>query len=347
MKIVSVCRVYPTQRPGGMPFVAMDRAEELARQGHEVHVLTTGGTGEGRSEHGGKDKNGVWIHYLPGPAQAYSSQFAEGCAFWCKELLPDVIHLDSFDRERVWWKDRPGNPKVVAVTMHGNQVGTDLTKWNLFRDGIQHNERSIDFRAMDLERIGLKNADRVLAVSLNEEWQLRDVLALSQTRLVYNPIPSYFFSKEIADVPENAPFLCAAVSGHKERGFDLAKKVAEACGRELMVVKAIPRTSMPSVYDSCAAVLLPTRYAQGYDLTVAEANARGRGVYATPTGSYLRERHSGLKAVKGFNVEDFVEAIRNPFQSCHFRDPIGLIPESISRHKSEHHVINWLSALGV
>ncbi len=348
MRIVSVCRVYPTQRPGGMPFVCQDRAEELARQGHEVHVLTTS-----RNPHTVEfveEVNGVSVHHLPCKPQTYTKEFAETCADVCVRLAPDILHLDSFDRERVWWKERPGNPKVVAVTMHGNAVGTELTKWNLFREGIEHNVRSIDFRDMDLERVGLKKADRVLAVSRSEEWQLTDVMGLLQTRRVYNPIAPYFFSRPRTPIKTGAPFLCAAISGHKQRGFSFAREIAGRCGRELRIVSDVPRQDMPNVYDECAAVLLPTLFAQGYDLTVAEANARGRLVYATATGSYLREYDEGpaICLARGYSVNGFVETIKAT-------EPLGWLEGEWfvgeywgnGRHRPDKHVKNWLEALNV
>jgi glycosyltransferase involved in cell wall biosynthesis len=343
MRIVNVCRVVHTQRAGGMIFCQQDRCEELARQGHEVHILTTSYKGQGMKSL----LNGVTIHHLNCPTQFYSAQFASECEKTCRDLQPDVIHLDSFDRDRVWWKDRPGNPKVVAVTMHGNSVGTALTKWNLFREGIRHNVRSIEFRDMDLERIGLKNADRVIAISLNEEWQLLDVLGLSQVVHVANPIAPYFFTDPKSPVPEDGSFLCAAISGHGERGFLVAQETAERLGRKLKIVKGVPRREMPKFYDECAAVLLPTMYAQGYDLCVAEANARGRLVYATLTGSYYHEVEDNemLIPVRQRTPESFIEALEGTPPEG--RIGIAGFKWYVDRHLPANHVDDWLRALNL
>lgn len=336
MKIVSVCRVYPTQRPGGMPFVCQDRAEELVRQGHDVHVLVTSVP----EEHQHEVVNGVNVHYADGPPQAYSTRFAEYCAAFCRSYLPDVIHLDSFDRDRVWWISRPGNPKVVAITMHGNAVGTALTEWNLMRSESVNSSAWSNKWAE--ERKGLLQADRVIAISKNEEWQLRDVLAVPHTRLVYNPIPSYFFNPEPVAIPDGAPLLCAAISGHQKRGFDIARQVVAKLGRTLRIAQNIPRHEMPALYRSCAAVILPTYYAQGYDLTCAEAIASGRMVYASPTGSYLRERDPRSVVIAEENsVEAFIKLIT-------IVPPVVLAPSEVRyNHRPHVHVQRWLGELGL
>lgn len=285
MKIMCVCRVYPTQRPGGMCFVAQDRAEELARRGYEVVVITTGLTvGQTREEV--QTVNGVVVRHQPCAPQAYSREFADGCINECKSFRPDILHLDSFDRDRPWFQDRPGNPsEVVAITMHGTHVGAALTEWNRFQAG-QGASTGLKFKDWRQEAIGLARADHVFAISEAEQWQLEDVYGLPNVHLVYNPIAPYFFEKEITAPPKDGYLLVAAISGSGVRQWPVAEKIAAAVGVPLRKAENIPRTEMPAVYDGCRLVLLPTLYAQGGDLAVCEAMARGRAVAGYATGTY-------------------------------------------------------------
>ncbi len=337
MRIVLVCRIYPTQRAGGMPFVVQDRAEALAACGHDVHVLTTWKIG-GDTE----VLNGVTIHYLRCTPQQYSREFAAACASACRQLEPEILHLDSFDRSLPWWTERPGDPRIVAVTMHGFGMGAFLTTWNLVRCGADTRAPSYPYRDMIDEAKALASFDRVLAISEHERYLLEDCYQLQKVSLVYNPIAACFFQRPTVAPPKRRRFLCAAVSGKGTRMFQRAELAARDAEIELFIAENMVRDKMPQVLDECSALVLPTAFAQGYDLTVAEALARRRPVIVSATGSYLRELRADpalpFVIVPIGDVEAICQAMLGD---------LPMVPDGIAdRHRPRQHVAQWLKALG-
>lgn len=329
MRIVSVCRGYPTHRPGGMLFVCQDRARQLAKEGHEVHVLTTG-TKDGELE---AEDEGVNLHHLPCEPLKYTAQFANACKAEVDRLQPDIVHLDSFDRNAPWFI---GIKQRVAITMHGFGWGSVLTNWNLGRN------TPVDFEALRLEQRCLSKANVVIGVSAHEEWLLRDTYQLPQARLVYNPIPEYFF-ENTSEAPEDGYFLCASVSGGDVRGHHTVCEAGKQLGVEVKVCTNIAREWMPKYYDGCKAFVLPTRYAQGADLSVFESIARCRPVILSPTGSYLiehRHRHGlrgGTVLLRDFSVEAVKEAMQETMPIVERGSANCCYPEN--------HAVNWLNAV--
>lgn len=337
MKIVLVTRVYPTQRPGGMPFVCQDRAEELARQGHDVHVITTAHQQRGVTQ----DRvNGVSVAHTASKPLEWTTGFAQACREYVAKLDPEILHLDSFHAQQPWYLEFKGKARL-ACTLHGFGFGAFLTSWN------QHRAAGgpvPELRAAKLtcEAEALGKFDCVIGVSRHEHWMLQDCYGLPQARLVYNPIARYFFEDPLSPVPEDGPFLCAAVSGHGKRGFDLAKRASTRAGVKLKVCQNVPRRQMVAEYDACRGLVLPTYYAQGYDLAVAEALSRKRPLVLSATGSYLREaeRAPVFGACRLFPVGD-VDALAESLSSP--------LPEVLIRGRQHHHpqshVENWLAAI--
>lgn len=343
MRIVLACRVYPTHRPGGMPFVAQDRAEQLVRLGHEIHVLTTGHP----NGHDGDIINGVTVHYLPSPPMVYSQEYADACVEFCNRYSPDVIHLDSFDRERPWWALRPGKPKVAACTMHGFAMGSMLTQFNVGRLAHDLYKSTINVHATYDEIISLSSFDRVFAISLHEQTLLEDCYGLRNVELVYNPIPPYFFDRPAVKQPHAKRFLCAAISGQGTRMFDAARRAAEQRGIELIVASDVPRERMPELYESVTALVVPTLYAQGYDLTVAEALACDRPVILSQTGSYYREFRAA-KEWPGAMVPLGNEDAIGDAMAGYLARPSEVLNgrELALRHHPNRHARRWLEGIG-
>lgn len=337
MKIVSCCRLYPTHRPGGMAFVCKDRAEALVKVGHEVHVLTTGMDDKEEEE----VLNGVHIHYLPSKPIEYSREYATGCLDFCNELLPDVVHLDSFDVSHPWFSDLSSSV-TTACTLHGFSWGAFFTQWNLFSNGLVSSMPSFNSEKLLRERAILRYFKTVIGISLNEQWMLQSLMHI-RARLVYNPIHSSFFDNRVIPVPRVPQLLCAAISGKTERGFSLATQAAKICNMPFRICSVIPRELMFREYDKSAALLLPTFYAQGCDLAVAESLVRRRPVIATAVGSYLREATDGIyqgvvTLVPPNDLDALVDAIRNlkpDWDKC-----------NTALHSPLAHASNWLAVIG-
>lgn len=342
MKILLVCRVYPSFRQGGMPFVCGDRADELARQGHEVHVLTNC-----NSRPAEEIVNGVTVHHCRTDKEGeYCQQFADQGIEFSKKFSPDILHFDGMDTSRPWAGLRPGNPQVVALTLHGFGWGSFLTRWNGYRMAVDKERRCPEFNAGDMMKEAdtfRNNFDAVFGVSEHEYSMLRDCYGIPHSHLVYNPIPPYFYSNPLKVPPKDFCLMAAAVHGHGTRGFHWAAEICNRMGIELKTYQNVPRSEMPSKYDECSAVILPTMYAQGFDLTVAEAFSRNRPVLASATGSYFREaRNGGIRLFDMGNMKDMERVIL-----CEKASHIGIKTLTLRQEfRPEEHVNSWFSKLG-
>lgn len=327
MKIVLVTRVYPTHRPGGMPFVVQDRARGLMSLGHEVTVLTTKKAGDG--------ENIVAVNYCPdGPTEVWSREFSTWCEQECKRINPDIIHSDSTDLSRPWWTSFSCK---TACTLHGFAWGAFFTQWNLFYLGKIDAMASFDPVAFVRERKVLNSYKTVIGISRHEWAMLRGLFHIYNAKLVYNPICSSFFKSPIVAPPSSRKFLCAAISGTSNRMFNLAESAAKRANVELTVLQHTPRTSMWSAYDEISAVVLPTTYSQGYDLTVAEAHARGRPVIASGIGSYLMEENPGILTFPMGDEDCLAELLRSELPAVDVT--------TANKHRPEIHAQKWLEAI--
>lgn len=345
MKIVLCCRVYSTHgRLGGMIHVVQERAEALARAGHDVTIITT------RQNLTSKHQvvqsvDGVRILHCPtGTPKDYDDDFAKFCDQECRGVQPlDILHLDSWDKSRLWWHSRPGNPKRIAVTNHGEAVGSQLTDWRL---AIHNRSAPVGFDVQEWvdERNALKAADAVIATCRFDRWMLSDLLGLGKkVKLVRNPLAPWHFEGRdwIRSHPNvSQAFLCVGLWGKAERGFDLAEQACQLVGAELHQPVNVPRRDLLKFHDRCDALLLPTFQSKGFDLSVAESVGRLRPV---------------LCSDNGINT---MEAVDKPWMVLHpvgdaealaecLRKPLPVVPESAAdEHRPEVHVQRWLEAIG-
>lgn len=342
MKIALCCKVYPTSRPGGMGFVCQDRARALVKLGHEVHVLTTG-----RVSHAGGvllADDGVEVHHMPCKPSHYSEEFASHCYRHCKDFNPEILHSDSFDVDRPWQAHYRDAAVKTATTLHGCCWGAYFTQLNLWmRYGGEVPQ--VDTAGTARERNIMLAFDQVMGISRHEHWILTNLLGIHNAKLVYNPLPGYFFRDVNSTLPEGTrTFLCAAVSGQRERGFAIASKAAEEAGVTLVIAENTRREDMPALIDKCHGLILPTAYAQGMDLTVGETIARRRPVFATATGSYQREAEQGgiydgaikLIPLSGEGLPDLLTGRLDWPDYRWVRDYL---------HSSAAHAIRWMEAI--
>lgn len=327
VRIALSCRAYVTNSHGGMENVCADRAEELARQGHDVHVVTGG-------EPQVTEHNGVAVHQVGGKPYPYTDELAAGSVAACEALRPEILHLDSFDCMRPWWRDRPGKPRVVATTYHGGGWGKVLTDWNAFRVGMGGPPTIKADHLLAQARCVATTFDRVIAIGHWEQLLLRTTMHRLDARLVYNPIAPCFFEGPFCE-PGDSVLM---VTRDKVRGYEIAQAAAAKAHVHLEVAEGYTREQMPAVFDGCKALILPTLRADGFDLTVAEALARRRPVLASGTGSYLMERCDGYHIVPVWHVDALAARMR--------QDLPEVSPYAADRHRPKNHVFDWLEALG-
>lgn len=339
MKIMLVARVVPQHRPGGMPHCTFDRAEALAKAGHEVHVVTTALANDTSDTF--VKQGSPTVYHVPSKPQVWSKEFANQCELLANAIKPDILHSDSFDRDQPWWIGKP-----MHITMHGFGMGSVLTQWNRFRVGngfASPNEREL--RDCKTEAASLSKARTVIGVSKWEWRMLRDQYGLRQAKLIYNPIAPCFFDAPpmYDDGPtQRTYFLCAAVSQGETRGFDVAQRAAKLAGVELRIARDVPRRDIPALYDGAKALVLPTTFCQGYDLSIAEARARGCPAILSPTGSYLDEAKPWDRFVEIGDVEGLASALQH---NVEYGTPVAVPVNAADEHRPERHVERWLEAV--
>ena len=334
MKIVSSCRVYKLHKPfpGGMINVIADRAEELARRGHEVHVATT-------AQNDGKtavvEDNGVTVHYLPCKPFKYSPEYYERCIGLCNRLRPDIIHADS--TARYWWLGRPGGAKRTAMTSHGTSWSKFISTWNGYR---LRKPGPVKFCAPALRRQAesMQQTDVNFAISRFEYWQIRDVYGCTaNTKLLYNPLPDVFFATPAKPVPKGGyAFLCKS---SPSRGVKAAEQGAKAAGVPFKMVSGIKREDMPAVYDGARALCIPEWRVEGFDLTIGEAAARGRQAILGATGPNIMEAMDSPWIV--LVPSDDAKAVARALK----REPPKVEQSMANRYRLKRHVDKWLEAL--
>lgn len=347
LKIMLVTRVWPTMRPGGMPHVAQDRAKALAKAGHDVLVVTTSCpkiTKRGKNNPPPADV--CRVVYGKAPEMVWSEEFVDDIFRAAADFNPDIIHSDSFDRKNPWWliHGAPAGP-IKACTMHGFTWGAWLTKRNIAH---ARGAREPAFPADEIrqERDALDELDCVMAVSKWEHRMLRDHMRLKRAKLVYNPIGDFFFDTPMPPAPGDRVLL-AAFNGHVERGYAAAKAACDSLDIVPLQEKTYKREEMVSQYDRAAVLLLPTFYAQGYDLCVAEARARGVPAIMGATGSYLDEADPQWdRLVEPGCKDSIVKALRAFHDQS---DPLMKRADNWSayKHHPAMHAEAWLDALSI
>jgi glycosyltransferase involved in cell wall biosynthesis len=166
---------------------------------------------------------------------------------------------------------------------------------------------------------------------------------------VSNPIAEFFFTAPVKSTSRDY-FLCAGSPGtNGNRGFHWAMQAANDLNEPLKIVTQAKWADMPGIYDRCKALVLPTSWAQGLDLCVAESMARNRPVIVSDVGSYSREAEDNPYIITfpcgdvqrlGKIMKTFSETIVN-------MGSLIAAKAYAERHRPAFHVQKWLEALGV
>jgi len=178
LNIISV--FYARPHLGGSGIMSLEAAKELARRGHNVHIVSYPGTylTEGEQELGLEISPVVNIGYPCFKAEPYHATLPSQIAnLHDQGFKPDIIHAnyaithgDSALTAREIIKRRGGNPKVV-ITNHGSDI---------------HTNGHHSLLAPYLEHV-LSSADAITFVSRALQDEARNLFRLSDYgEVVYN-----------------------------------------------------------------------------------------------------------------------------------------------------------------
>jgi glycosyltransferase involved in cell wall biosynthesis len=123
VKIAIVCSYYPwPPSVGGVETIVRNVSMELAKRGHEVHVITTPfdvTTGRQVSGFGVEEKDGVIIHKLrPGKLKVGYGRFLKGLKDIVNRTKPEVVHshhLHPHTLQLASWKDELNYSLIVEL----------------------------------------------------------------------------------------------------------------------------------------------------------------------------------------------------------------------------------------
>src|ERR1700758_4820054 len=179
---------------GGVGVHVTELAAALERRGHEVHVFTRQGAGQGLYDH----IHGVHYHRCPFPLH---HNFVDEINNMCRSFVHhfnavedhvgrfDVVHAHDWlaSNAIVWIKEARGRHAVL--TIHSTEYGRN---GNRFFAGQAT-------RVQDHERHGTYCADRVITVSnqLKEEIKWLYQLPDHKVKMVYNGVNSQVFDYDI------------------------------------------------------------------------------------------------------------------------------------------------------
>jgi len=284
---------------GGIETFSVRLLDALRTRGHELHVVTS---------HGSLDLpdvdafHGIAVHRFPF-TQALADNDArgvlacrQGVAALKRRLQPELVHVNVQDPSIFFHLHTASSwPSPTLLTVHGE-----------FRDCGAGPDTLLG-RA-------LRGADWVNAVSraMLEEARALAPEIESRSSLIYNACPAP--AQPIATAAANPPRLVCLGRHVRDKGFDVAidalaqllprhphtqlvfasdgpeRHALEEQARRLGIEQAVQfagwlsEPQLRALVDSAAAVIVPSRWREGFGLVALEAALRARPVIAARVG---------------------------------------------------------------
>lgn len=362
MTVCLVARRIWTHGLGGMETHCRLLTQELSRQGHTVHVLTTAHL-SGRTE---ETLAGARIHYLPEtPPGDYSRQWWRASRCWAQEYL-EALGVDSILSMSMAGAAIAGIPNAppLFLIIHGYGWPQLKSFWHEssgLRKVVVFPRAALRILASMIgSRSVLRSAAGVLAVSRELCWQLRRyrthfmpnvvdtsqfrpdparraetraALGISDTNLVALMVGTVNRQKGVdlglqacADVAAQAPGLRAVVVGDGPAREALSRWArAEAPHLTVSFVGAQPHEALPAYYAAADIFLFPSRRQEGLPTTVLEAMATGLPAVATHSGgtpTAVRHGENGI-VVRIGDAHGLAAALRMLIQDTARRRALG------------------------
>jgi len=193
MKIAIVCSYYPwPPSVGGVETIVRNVSMELAKRGHEVHVVTTPfdvTTGRQVSDYGVEERDGIIVHKLkPGKVKIGYARLLKGLKEAIEKIKPEIVHEHNL------------HPHLFQLAGWKSEVG-----YRLFAE-LHHPAVELDFLIqrlmMPFAVAGLKCIGRavdafVVHTVLERRWLTSKGIPNNNVKLVRFPtIPSELTSYE-------------------------------------------------------------------------------------------------------------------------------------------------------
>lgn len=216
----------------------------------------------------------------------------------------------------------------VVVTVHHCVHDEKFDFYKTFLQRLYHK-----WWVLFQERVNLRRANRIIAVSQYTADQVKSVFGESEVSVIYNALNSDSYFVPNSSRKQHVPFRLLYVgSWSRRKGVDLLSPIMQKLGEEfeLMIVndfckvkeafsleniEIIPRAASKSdlikIYADADALLFPTRL-EGFGLVALEAQATGLPIIASNCSALpevVKDGYSGILCPMD-DVSAFVKAIR-------------------------------------
>lgn len=347
MKIAFITFQYPPFVQGGAGTYAYNLTKELARLGHEIHVITPRVAGCSKES----AEEGLFVHRL----NFLNRPFLTALSFWFS-LRKDFSSLE----QRVGGFDIVHDNGLSGFSLNSSVVlpPRAVTIHHLARTTLEALEVSLLDRVRNIrgemgispliEPLCMKRADRIVAVSQFTKKDIMNVYDIPESRIevIYHGVnpKGYVFPEEAKVKIKNTlginsqPMILFTGKLALRKGVDILlralpkvlkevdvklvlagsgnqqdyRHLAQALGilDKLHFLGRVPDDTLRLLYSSCDLFVLPSRL-EGLGIVILEAMAAGKPIVATNVGGIPELIESGQNGVlvECNNQEELASAI--------------------------------------
>ncbi|MFC2021451.1 glycosyltransferase family 4 protein [Chloroflexota bacterium] len=333
MKIAFITFEYPPFVHGGAGVYADNLTRELAKLGHEIHVITTRVAGSDKES----NVDGLFIHRL----RFINKPFLSTASFWFflrKEFPAIVRQVGGFDIVHGnGVSDFSLGQKEVSSVRVSTVHHLSQTTIKALKMGLLHRIRNIRGEVgivPFMQPIYIRRADRIIAVSQFTRQNIIDIFGISEskTEVIHHGVhPGDFIHPEesmanlrntlgIKSLPmilfvgrlsprkgtdvllkamphvlrEMEVKLVLAGSGNQQDYQQLARTLG--ISDKLSFLGRVPGDTLRLLYSSCDLFVLPSRL-EGLGIVILEAMAAGKPIVATNVGGIPELIESGQNGI--------------------------------------------------
>lgn len=333
MKIAFITFQYPPFVQGGSGTYAYNLAKELARLGHEVHVITPRVVGYDKE----LVEEGLVVHRL----SFLNKPFLAALSFWfsLRKEFPslkrqaggfDIVHDNGLSAFSL-------SPKAVfcprVVTIHHLARTTLKALEASLLDRVRNLRGEIGISPV-IERLCMKRADRIIAVSQHTKRDIVDTYGLpeSMIEVIYHGVrPEDYVVAEKEKVKLRStlginlqPMILFVGRLSPRKGVDILlralppvlakvevklvlvgsgnqrdyRQLAQSLGvsDKAIFLGRVPDNTLRLLYSSCDLFVLPSRL-EGLGIVILEAMAAGKPIVATNVGGIPELIESGQNGI--------------------------------------------------
>lgn len=309
---------------GGIESHSYNLTKELARRGHEVHVVTSRTP---RDTPSSEDVEGIRVHRLPSSMTIYNAPVLRGLARKLRQLDVDMVHTHL---------PSPYVACVSATVARLRRIPSVLTYHNdiLAQDGI-FSLMAGAYNA-SLGRMLLDSVNRIICTSRGYAYSSSYLSSyLDKVVAIQNGVDTEFFHPGVDGSPVKelfgdriVLFVGSLAHTHSYKGVEFLVRAAhyirptfpdarivvvgsgplkrpleamarrQGVGDMVRFVGHVPRDELPRYYAAASVKVLPSvSRAEGFGLALLEAMACGKPVVGTNVGGipfFVRDGENGF-----------------------------------------------------